>query len=64
MLGDICGYFVGIKALPVIDRIINRSSNGATVGFNIDAIAVGFLILVLGVLGGAIIGLFIALWLV
>jgi hypothetical protein len=59
LLGGICGFFVGIKALS----FFSRNSNGAAVGFDIDSVASGFLASALGILGGAVIGLFIVLWL-
>ena len=59
MLGGSCGFFTAVKALSFIRGKTNRVS----VGFDLTAIAEAVAGVILGSLGGALIGLFTALWL-
>lgn len=59
LIGGICGFFIAIKTLPYI----GRNFSGVSVGFDLTALGSAFFITVLGILGGAVVGLFTALWL-
>lgn len=59
LVGGVGGCFVAIQTLPYF----GRNSSGVSVGFNPNAMATGILVLGAGIIGGGIIGLFVALWL-